>query len=161
MGTRLAVAEIIPGYLEKGIPNLGRGSRRMILDYNPVTRAYILRVPRGKEPSPQRLMREYGFDFSTPASTAQVATLFTREPYCAATFVDCATPEAARQLAQIVSGVARSWALDSQAHIRVPDDQELAPYEKACVDSNQWSERAECAPSPSWRSSMSVAERLV
>jgi hypothetical protein len=71
MGTQLAVAEIIPGYLEKGIPDLGRGSRRMILDYNPVTRAYILRVPRGKEPSPQRLMREYGFDFATPASTAQ------------------------------------------------------------------------------------------
>lgn len=105
----------------------------MILDYNPATAAYILRVPRSNGELVQSLMREHGMDFSTSASTAGDAVLFTKEPYCAASFGQYATPYARAQLHGIITEIESSWQADSQAHIRCPTDKELWPFQKADI----------------------------
>lgn len=105
----------------------------MELDYTPATRAFILRVPRGSG-DPGTIMREHGLDFSTPASTAECAVLFTREPYAAVAFWSYATPAAREQLAPLQWEIAASWAKESKGHIKIPDDEELAPFQIAGVE---------------------------
>jgi len=106
----------------------------VILDYNPATGAYWLRVPRGATPDAQTLMTEYGLDFSEPASTYNSAVLFTRDPYCAVSFREGATPAARQQLDWIIREVEASWAPSSDRHVDCPPGRELWPYQRADVD---------------------------
>lgn len=105
----------------------------MILDFNPQNGAYFLRVPRG-DADPAALMREYGLDWSHPASNHREAVLFTYEPYCAASFFQHATAAARQQLGYIVEQIEASWAPASGRHVDVPADKELWPFQKASVD---------------------------
>jgi SNF2 family DNA or RNA helicase len=105
----------------------------MQLDYNPGRESYILRVQRG-EADVKALMREHGLDFSTPASTADEAVLFTREPYAAVTFFDSATERARNNLAKIKAEIDESWKASSDRHIAVPPDKELWGFQKANVE---------------------------
>lgn len=105
----------------------------MILDFNPSTKAFILRVPRA-ERDPNAIMREHGLDFSSTASTPREAVLFTQEPYAAASFHEFATPRAQAQLEAIMSEVRASWSPSSARHIDVPPDQELWDFQRASVD---------------------------
>lgn len=105
----------------------------MILDYNPLTHCYILRVPRGEVPVEQ-LMLGYGLDLSTDESTGAISVLYTRDPFCAASFLDYATGAARAQLDWIGRAVAASRALGSDRHIDLPPDMELMPFQKADVD---------------------------
>lgn len=106
----------------------------MHLDYVPETKAYVLRIPRGRGVEPHTLMLEHGLDFSTSASTAETAVLFTREPYAAVTFWQYATPRAKDQLLRLQTEIDASWARESKGHIKVPDDEELAPFQIAGVE---------------------------
>lgn len=107
----------------------------MQLDYVPSTRAFVLRVPRGPgNPDPSEIMRESGLDFSTPASSPSEAVLFTREPYAAAAFHAYATEAAKAQLLSIQREVDASWARESTGHIKVPADEQLAPFQIAGVE---------------------------
>lgn len=106
----------------------------MILDYIPSTHAFTLRVPRSEGELIQSLMREHGLDFSTSASRAGEAVLFTKEPYCAASFGEYATPQARGQLHGILTEIESSWKLDSKAHIRVPPDRELWGFQRADIE---------------------------
>lgn len=108
----------------------------MQLDYNannPGGATFILRVPRG-EADAYAIQREEGFNFSRTASTLDVAVLFTREPYAALAYFRYGTREAKAVLEPLWREVEASWAKESQAHIRVPEDQELAPFQKAGVE---------------------------
>lgn len=105
----------------------------MKLEFNPNTRAFILRLPRA-EGDPRVLMDEHGLNFSASASTPQEAVLFTREPYAAVSFAEYATPACAAELADLTTRVAESWRNESKAHIKVPADQELWPFQKAGVE---------------------------
>lgn len=105
----------------------------MILDWVPATSAFTLTVNR-REHDVQSLMIEHGLDFSTPASTMQTGVLFTRDPYAAVSFWRFATERAAAQLLDIQQAIEHSWALESQAHIKCPPDQELAGFQKAGVE---------------------------
>lgn len=82
----------------------------------------------------QSLMREHGMDFSTSASTAGDAILFTKEPYCAVSFAQYATPQARGQLHGIITQIEASWKPESKAHIRCPDDKELWSFQKADIE---------------------------
>lgn len=93
-----------------------------------------MKVPRSDSPLVQSLMREHGFDFSMPASTAGTACLFTREIYAAASFEHCATSSAKAQLAPIVSEINSSWSKASNANISCPPDQELWPFQKSGIE---------------------------
>lgn len=104
----------------------------MQLDYNPTTRAYVLKVPRG--PEVRAIMSEHGLDFSTPASTPETAVLFTREPYAAVAFYKYATPAAQAKLLALQNEIEASWAKESKGHIKVPMDEELAPFQIAGVE---------------------------
>ena len=109
----------------------------MILDYNPTTKSYLLRVPRlevGAGARVQALLNAYGFDLSTTASTREEAVLFTKEPYAAATFAGNATNRAQAMLAPITREVAASWRLHSDAHVACPAHQELWGVQKAAVE---------------------------
>lgn len=105
----------------------------MILDYVPATRCYVLKVPRGPQVDVQTLMREHGLDFSVPASTAQEAVLFTREPFAAASFFKYATSLARQTLGPILTEIEKSWAPSSDISIRCPADMELWPFQKASI----------------------------
>lgn len=105
----------------------------MILDYNPATKAFILRVKRG-EADPRSLIGEYGLDFSTSASSQGEAVLFTKEPYCAASFASCATPQAIGQLHGILSAIADSWKNSSVRKFRCNPERELWPFQAANVE---------------------------
>lgn len=106
----------------------------MQLDYIPSTGAYVLRVPRSEAETVTLLMRDHGFDMSTSASTSAEAVLFTTEPYCAVTFYESATPAAQAQLLSLQTAIDKSWALDSQAHIKCPPDRELWGFQKADIE---------------------------
>lgn len=106
----------------------------MILDFNPTTKAFIVRVDRSNAAEVQTLIKEHGLDFSTSASTRNEAVLFTREPYAAAAFAAVATPQARGQLHGILTEVEASWKAESQAHIRCPADKELWPFQKADIE---------------------------
>lgn len=105
----------------------------MKLDYNADKRVFILRVPRG-EGDPTTIMAEHGLDFSTTDSTPHEAILFTREPYAAVAFYAYATPAAQQALISLQTEVDRSWARSSDAHLAVPADEELWPFQKAGVE---------------------------
>ena len=105
----------------------------MILDYNAATQSFIIRVPR-KGADIQDLMRNHGLDFSMPASTDNEAVLFTREPYCAATFWEYATAAAKQHLGGIYAEIEASWRATSNGHFRCPPDKELWPFQKADLE---------------------------
>jgi SWI/SNF-related matrix-associated actin-dependent regulator 1 of chromatin subfamily A len=106
----------------------------MQLDYHPQTKAYTLMVPRGASPSPQEIMRDYGFDYSLPRSSPDLACLYTFEPYTAASFGNVGSPTALSSLGPILTQVAASWAdTYSGTRLDMPADQELSPYQSAGV----------------------------
>lgn len=105
----------------------------MILDWVPSTGAFTLTADRA-EADALRLRTEYGLDYSKPASTADTAVFFTREPYAAVTFWKHATDRAAGQLLDLQLSIEASWKKHSDAHIKCPPDQELAPFQKAGVE---------------------------
>lgn len=106
----------------------------MILDYVKGTGAFVLRLSRKEGLDPNTLMREYGLDYSTSASTSAEAVLFTREPYAAAAFGDQATPAAQEQLHGILQEIKASYTAESAAHIACPADQELWPFQRADIE---------------------------
>ena len=103
----------------------------MKLDWNKSNDTFVVKVPRGADLN--ALMRE-GLDFSASASTAKEAVLFTRDQYAAATFADYASPDALLRLAPILFEIGESWRSTSNAHIAVPADRELWPFQKANVE---------------------------
>lgn len=105
----------------------------MQLDYNRSSGLYFLWVPRG-EAEPRTLMEEHGLDFSATASTPERACLFTAEPYAAVAFYEYGTVAAKDALLNLRTEVESSWAKESGAHIKVPADEELAPFQKAGVE---------------------------
>lgn len=105
----------------------------MELDYYPKTGAFTLTVHR-LEGDPTVFRDQHGLDFSVPMSTPEKAVLFTREPYAAVPFFEFATPAAAEQLQRLQAEIATSWMAESQAHIKVPEGQELWGFQKAGVE---------------------------
>ena len=104
------------------------------LDFNPANGAYILRVPRNKRDLVKSLVREHGMDFSTSASTPSMAVLFTKEPYCAASFAEHATERARASMKGILDEIQLSWASTSGSHYWEPPDHELWPFQRADLD---------------------------
>lgn len=103
----------------------------MNLDYNSKTEAFILRAPRS-EIDVSQFMREHGFDFSAPASTEDIAVLFTKEPFAAAAFAPSyGTPRVKEVLAPILREIEASRADSSGRHFAVPYGKELWPFQKA------------------------------
>ena len=105
----------------------------MILDYNPSSGAYFLRVNRSNH-SPTAIMEEHGLDFSATASTPAEAVLVTHEPYAAVGFWDYATPRAKQSLAKLREAIESSWAPSTSFRARVPDGEELWPFQQADVE---------------------------
>lgn len=105
----------------------------MKLDFVPATGAYTLAVPRADNISPKVLMEEHGLNWAQKKSTTDTALMFTREPYAAATFREHATPAALAKMGHILTEIDASEAETSDAHILVPADQELWPFQKASV----------------------------
>jgi SWI/SNF-related matrix-associated actin-dependent regulator 1 of chromatin subfamily A len=103
----------------------------VILDFNSSQQTYILRVPRA---SADVLLREHGFNFSQPESRHDTAVLYTKDPFCAASFASYASPAAAAQLDWIGREIAASSALDSGRHLTLPPGKELIPFQRAAVD---------------------------
>lgn len=106
----------------------------MILDYNPTTACFILKVLRSEGVDIQDLMKQQGLDLSLPLSTSGEAVLFTKDPYCAATYAKVCTPRARGQLHGILQEIEASWAPSSQAHIACPADRELWGFQKADIE---------------------------
>lgn len=106
----------------------------MKLDYFPDTGAFTLTVPRASGVLVNSLMKDHGLDFSRKASNSGHAVLFTREPYAAASFAQYATPRCQQKLLDITTAIASSQAPTSNAHIMVPADCELWPFQKASVE---------------------------
>lgn len=104
----------------------------MILDYEPSTRAFILRVDRG-EHDISELMRDHGLDMSSTASTSQQAVLFTREPYCAASFGSVANDRARQELGGILKQIEASYAATANLKVQCPADKELWPFQRASL----------------------------
>lgn len=103
----------------------------MILDYNAANGAYVLRVPRAEADT---IVLNHGLDFSETASTPEEAVLFTRDPYAACAFDMHATVKARGALGCKLERIAMSWAQDTGAHIKVPGDKTLWPFQKAGVE---------------------------
>ena len=114
------------------ITGLGLGPRLVILDYQPAKQTYVLRVPRG-ERDVRELVEKFGLNYSTSASTAGEAVLFTPEPYAAAAFAEYATPDAQGQLKGIMDELEASRATSSDLHIACPPDKELWGFQKANI----------------------------
>lgn len=90
-------------------------------------------VPRATGVQISDLIKQHGLDFSQSKSTGNEAWLFTREPYAAASFADCATDRALGQLRPLLQQIEASQALTSGAHIKVPADKQLWDFQKASV----------------------------
>ena len=105
----------------------------MKLEYIKKTASFVLRVPRG-EHDIQALMTEHGLDFSSSASGTSEAVLFTKEPYAAAPFYQYAVNGARAELAPMMKEIAASSKKTSNAHIKVPADRELWPFQKADIE---------------------------
>jgi len=105
----------------------------MILDYNPATKDFILRVPRG-EADVRVLMQEHGLDFSRPASTPGEAVLYTQEPYAAVTFWPHATPAAKEQLNAIQRQIEASRLVTCERTFSCPPDKEVWGFQRASLD---------------------------
>jgi SWI/SNF-related matrix-associated actin-dependent regulator 1 of chromatin subfamily A len=110
------------------------GDTAVILDYVERTRAFTLQVPRSSGLNPNLVRLEHGLDYSTTASTPEMAVLFTREPYAAATFGEYATPRARQELGTILTEIEASRAPVGAGHYDVPLDKELWPYQAADLD---------------------------
>ncbi len=106
----------------------------MKLDYWPQTGAFTLQVPRATGVQITDLMKDHGLDFSQTKSKSQEAWLFTHEPYAAVSFASFATDRARGILAPSLREIQASQASTSGAHIRVPGDKELWPFQKADVE---------------------------
>ena len=106
----------------------------MILDYVASTQAFTLAVETDDPSVIADLKLEHGLDRSTTASRGNHHLLFTREPYAAASFWECATPAAKGQLFELQQTIEASWAKDTGAHIKCPPDQELAGFQKAGIE---------------------------
>lgn len=108
----------------------------MKLDFNPTKGVFFLRVPRDPRLPlmVKGLMDEHGLNFSVPDSTKEEAVLFTREPYAAVAFWQYATEAARAKLITLQTEIDASRAPSSNAHIDVPADEELAPFQKADVE---------------------------
>ncbi len=106
----------------------------MILDFNPSNGAYILRVPRDHKDLIRGLVREHGLDLSTSASSASEAVLFTKEPFCAASFAEYATDRAKQSMQGILDEIAASWAPTSGSHYWSPPDGQLWDFQRADLD---------------------------
>lgn len=105
----------------------------MKLDYNQSQGAYVLYVERG-EHDVIALMEKHGLNFSTPASTSDVAVLFTSEMYAALPFFRHATKRAEAQLGIRAKEIRASWADHSEGNINTPEGFDLYPYQKAGVE---------------------------
>lgn len=91
-----------------------------------------MRVERGVDLG--KLMNEHGLNHSAVASSPREAILYTDDPYAAAAFEDCASENALLKLAPILHEINESWRSTSNAHIAVPMDKELWPFQKADVE---------------------------
>lgn len=107
----------------------------MILDFEPKTAAYILRVDPRKH-NPKKMKDEYGLNWSSSASTAREAILYTHEPYAAAPFWQYASPRARmdKELGWIIHEIEASYKKESGSHFDVPQDRELWDFQKADLD---------------------------
>ena len=105
----------------------------MLLEYNEHKSLFFLRVPRSDKIDISELRTSYGLDYSTSASSPSEAVLFTAEPYAAASFAGCATPQAKDKLKGILDAVAASRLQECDATFRCPADRELWPFQKASL----------------------------
>lgn len=105
----------------------------MILDYNPAQAAFLIKVPRNGADI-QELMNDHGLMFSTTASTADTAILFTHEPYAAAAFSDFATSRAMNEIRWMVDEINASRKPNSNLVIKCPADKELWGFQKADIE---------------------------
>jgi SWI/SNF-related matrix-associated actin-dependent regulator of chromatin subfamily A-like protein 1 len=106
----------------------------MKLEYVDGTKLFVLWAERGSKPSPDDLVKEYGWDFSVPRSTPAVACLFTSSPYVAAPFAAHGTAGAIRELEWVTKAVDESSRQESDAHIKHPPDRELWGFQKASCE---------------------------
>lgn len=106
----------------------------MQLDFIQRTNAFTVKLPRSDGVDIQKLMREHGLDFSSTASTADTALLFTKEPYAAVAFSDYATERARAELLPLITQIEASWKATSDAHIKCPADKELWDFQKADIE---------------------------
>ena len=104
----------------------------MLLDYNARRDTFIVRVEAGVDIT--MLMREHGLDYSTSASGDGHHVLFTKDPYCAASFSNWATPDAVMQLGDILFEISESERNYSHAHIACPADKELWSFQKSNIE---------------------------
>lgn len=102
----------------------------MLLDLNPKTGAFFLKVPRG-EADIRDLMRGHGLDYSETRSTVTEAVLLTHSAYAAATFAEFASPVAEAALWPIVREIEASRSKSNDGNFAVPADQELWPFQRA------------------------------
>jgi SNF2 family DNA or RNA helicase len=106
----------------------------VILDWNPSTGAYWLRVGRG-EADVDRLIKEHGLDLSDTATTASSAVLVTHEPYAAALFAPkYGTARAKANLAHLLRQIELSQTSVGTGHYPVPYDKELWGFQVADLD---------------------------
>lgn len=103
----------------------------MNLDYNSTTGDYFIRLPRTDAATVDDLMRNHGLDYSTTASVGHEVVLFTKEPFCALTFLDGATPRALLKLEPLANELRASMAPEDQGHYKVPADRQLWSFQKA------------------------------
>lgn len=105
----------------------------MLLDWIPETESYILRVPREEKSRVPELMEGHGLDFSTKASSADEAVLFTKVPYAACAFSENATERALHNLKPLLTEIERSWKNEinqtQDTEIVVPKDKTLWPFQ--------------------------------
>lgn len=100
----------------------------MILDYVPSTQNFTMVLEDGDKLTSKELMREYGMNLGMHD------IFYCDSPYTAAPFHQFAGHRAADKLREIVREYHASKADVSNAHIKVPDDQELRPFQKADVE---------------------------
>lgn len=96
-----------------------------MLQYVPKTKKFVLTgssIPR------EELIAQYGMDLGSHGQ------FHCSSPYTAAPFHQEATPDAAAQLATIISSYNESLRPTSDAHLRTPFDKELWPFQKASVE---------------------------
>jgi SNF2 family DNA or RNA helicase len=106
----------------------------MKLDYNKANETFVLRVPRARRDI-DAFMNEHGLDLSAPASTAETAVFFTKEPYAALPFAEkFGTTRAKEVLAAMQKEYDASWAKAGTGHYPVPYGLELWPFQVADLD---------------------------
>lgn len=100
----------------------------MILDHVPSTNLFVLGIDPGDPITGKELLRDYGMNMG------QGGVFYCESPYTAAPFHKFASTRAAEKLADIVRRYNDSTAITSSAHIAVPPDRELYPFQKADVE---------------------------